>query len=340
MSDLKMNIGTPAGVRDMLPAEMADITAVLTPLRQVLEEVGFGELHTPALELEAVMALGDVESTEPAFRLLDEQGRTLVLRSDMTIPVARVVATRLRDVPGPFRLYYISHVYRGRPERPGYPREFLQFGAELLGRGGTAGTLELLSAVVRSLAAAGLRRHRIVLGDTTLFPRLLRQFEIAQDTRDALVHELVTRDFAGFKRVLGAACEAGGISGENAELIASAAHLRGTGSIFETLDPRLREVAENLERLYVSAHEEVRQVVMFDFGFVRRLGYYTGEVFEIHHPALGEALGGGGRYDGLLERFGRPMAAIGFGVSVERLREAKRADSDAVLEARTLGETA
>lgn len=321
-------IATPAGVRDMLPQEMAEVADVVRPFRHELESAGFGEMHTPALEFESVMALGDVESTEPAFRLIDEMGRTLVLRSDMTIPVARVVATRLREDDPPFRLYYVSHVYRGQPSRAGHPREFLQIGAELMGRPGTSGTLELLGPLVRSLASIQLERYSILLGDTTLFPRLLEGLAVSEPTRSELLHELVTRDLAGFRRIVETAHEQGVMSESAAALIQEAAHTRGNLSLFKDLDPRLRGVGETLETLLRSADEDIRRHVIVDFALVRKLGYYTGEVFEIHHPGIGEPLGGGGRYDGLLARFGRPLAATGFGLTVERLHEALRADDD------------
>lgn len=316
---------TPAGVRDMLPGELREISSLIAPARRELEARDFAEIHTPALEYESVMAVGDVESTEPAFRLLDDRGRKLLLRSDMTIPTARLVATRLKDERPPFRLYYVSHIYRGAVTS-GHAREFLQLGAELIGRSGLAATLELLEGLVAMLDAVGLADYTVVLGDASLFPRLMRTLEIPDGARGALMHELVTRDFVGLRRQLGA-LKAGNLVGDKTlEALERVAQIRGAGDVFDGLDEVAVDAAETLGRIRVEASDQVRAHLAFDFGMSRPLGYYSGEIFEIHHSALGQPIGGGGRYDELLARFGRPLEAIGFGLSVEALHAAKLAE--------------
>lgn len=319
-------IGTPTGLRDMLPSEMGELMALVTPMRAHLERSGYGEVHTPVLEFESTILRGGGESTEPTFRLFDERGRTLVLRSDLTIPIARVVATRLRDEPPPFRLYYISHVYRGRVDWAGEPREVLQLGGELVGPAGVVGTVELLDAALGALAAAGLRRHTIVMGDAGLFGRLLDGLGVGEADATALSHELATRDLVGFGRLLGEAVAAGRIAPDDAELIRRASRLRGDGRVFGDLETPVRRAARGLEELWRSAPDALRQRLVFDFGLVRSLDYYTAEIFEIHHPALGSPLGGGGRYDELLGRLGRRLPGTGFAVTVEQLHRAVRAD--------------
>src|ERR671924_1378680 len=134
---------------------MREVRAITEALRGVFEAEGYGEVYTPALEYESVLARGDMAAARPTYRLFDEHGDQLALRSDMTVPIARVAATRYAGEEPPLRFCYFAHAYRGvRPQR-GQPREFLQAGIELVGAPAPDGTVEALSVLCRALDAVG-----------------------------------------------------------------------------------------------------------------------------------------------------------------------------------------
>ena len=163
----------PSGTRDVLPDEMRELRAITEKVRAVFDARGYGEVATPALEYESTLARGDAAAAEPAYRLFDEQGNVLVLRSDMTIPIARVVATRYASSAPPLRFCYFAHAYRSvRPSR-GQAREMLQAGIELVGAPGPEGTVEALELLCEVLDAVGLDGYRVGLGDASLYPALL-----------------------------------------------------------------------------------------------------------------------------------------------------------------------
>src|SRR5215211_769793 len=150
----------PPGTRDVLPEEMRELRAIGGRLRAAFEKAGYGEVHTPALEYEDVLRRAGAR-----YRTFDEQGAVLALRSDMTIPIARVVATRYADAAPPLRLSYLSHAWRATERGVGEPREFLQAGIELIGVPGAEGEAEVVALTLAALDAAGLRRHRVGVGD-------------------------------------------------------------------------------------------------------------------------------------------------------------------------------
>src|SRR5664280_1069134 len=132
----------PSGTRDVLPDEMRELRAVTDRIRSVFESAGYGEVATPALEYEGTFARSDMAGSRPAYRVFDEQGNVLILRPDMTVPIARLVATRYANAEPPLRFCYFAHAYRVvRPQR-GQSREFLQAGVELIGSPGPEGTAE------------------------------------------------------------------------------------------------------------------------------------------------------------------------------------------------------
>src|SRR5580700_316586 len=185
----------PSGTRDVLPDETREVRAITDILRGVFELHGYGEVYTPALEYETVLARADMAEAKPAYRVFDESGQVLVLRSDMTVPIARVVATRYASSEPPLRFCYFAHCYRGvRPQR-GQPRELLQAGIELIGSPAPEGTAEVLSVLCGSLDTVGLEGYRIGLGDASLYPALMATLDVPEDGRALLLEALARRDF-------------------------------------------------------------------------------------------------------------------------------------------------
>ncbi len=305
----------PSGTRDVLPDEMRELRAISERVRAVFDEAGYGEVYTPALEYESEIERADLAGARPAYRLFDEHGNVLVLRSDMTVPIARVVATRYAHSEPPMRFSYLAHAYRGvRPQR-GQAREFLQAGIELIGSPAPEGTAEALGILCRALDAAGLRDYRVGLGDASLYGRLLDAFAVAAEARERILHELVTRDFVGLEREVAAA----GLGDEEAALLLRVPQMRGGTDVLEASDGPVADALAGMRAVRELLDPAASERVIFDLGLVRDLGYYTGAVFEVYDPALGVPVGGGGRYDELLGRFGRPLPAVGFALDVERL---------------------
>jgi ATP phosphoribosyltransferase regulatory subunit len=305
----------PSGTRDVLPEETREVRAITDALRRVFERHGYGEIYTPALEYESVLARADMAAAQPAYRVFDESGAVLALRSDMTVPIARVVATRYASSEPPMRFCYFAHCYRGvRPQR-GQPRELLQAGIELIGSAAPEGTAESLTVLCHSLDAVGLKDYRVGLGDASIFPALMASLQVPDEARKGLLGALVLRDFVGLEQSLAAA----GISGEASELLLEVPQRRGGPDVLAEMPVPAHEAVTGLRRVHELLEPAVAERVIFDLGLVRNIGYYTGAVFEVYDPALGAPIGGGGRYDDLLGRFGRSLPAVGFALGVDRL---------------------
>src|SRR2546423_14077192 len=169
---------------------MHELRALTDRVRGVFENAGYGEVYTPALEYESTFARGDSAANRPSYRVFDEQGNVLVLRSDMTIPIARVIATRYAHAEPPLRVCYFAHAYRGvRPQR-GQSRELLQAGVELIRSPAPEGTAEALTVLCAALDAAGLETYRVGLGDPSLYPALLDALGVPLTARERILAEL------------------------------------------------------------------------------------------------------------------------------------------------------
>jgi len=312
----------PPGTRDILPDEMRELRRLHLALIEVFESRGYGEVATPAIEYDDVLARGDGRTADSAYRFFDESGELLALRSDMTVPIARLVASRFVDAETPLRFCYLANAYRAvRPQR-GQMREFAQAGVELIGAPAPAGTVEVIEVLEAALDAAGLDRAVIGLGD--LFRQLLTEFGLEGEVRDAILSRLATHDLVGLEAELSQA----GIDDEHVATCVALSQLRGGrevleearklgGAAVERATERIGETFEALEAKGAASRVQV------DLGLLRDLGYYSGAILEVYDPALGHVLGGGGRYDDLLRRFGVDLPAAGFALYLERVHVAK-----------------
>src|SRR4051794_9545927 len=308
-----MTFPIPPGTRDVLPDEMRELRALTDGLRSAFEERGYGEVRTPTVEYEDVLRQGDGSAAGTGWRLFDAQGNLLVLRSDMTIPIARLVGTRFADHDGPLRLCYSGQAYRSVSRGSGQLTEFLQVGAELIGVPGVEGDAEIVGAVLAALSACGLRRHSVGIGDGALYGALLRALEVDEQLAAELMASLMRRDLAGLEaRVRGAGLP---------DALYQVPSLRGGPDVLDRAEEAMGEVAATalleLRGLHAAlAGQGFAERLIVDLGLVHELGYYTGAVFEGYDPAGGFALGGGGRYDQPVGGFGKPRPAGGLGLGV------------------------
>ncbi len=315
----------PPGTRDILPDEMRELRRLSFALIETFERFGYGEVATPTIEYEEVLARGEAERGAPvAYRFFDESGELLALRSDMTIPIARLVANRYTAVEPPYRLCYLARTYRAvRPQR-GQMREFTQAGVELVGEPAPGGTAEVVEVLAAALDSAGLTRAVIGLGDADLYRQLLDELGVAETPRDTLLDCLARHDHVGLEAEL-ARLE---LAAERRETLIRLPLLRGGPEVLDEArrlggEATARATARLAKTFEALREHGVADRVSLDLGLLRDLGYYTGAILEVYDPALGHVLGGGGRYDELMGRFGRPLPAAGFALHLERLHVAQ-----------------
>lgn len=315
----------PPGTRDILPDEMRELRALQATLIAVFERFGYGQVATPTLEYDEVLQRGEGRSGVGAYRFFDERGELLALRSDMTIPIARLVASRFADSEPPHRFCYVGNAYRVvRPQRA-QVRQFLHAGIELLGSPAPEGTAEVLEVLSASLDAVGLNRAVLGLGDADLYRQLLTELGVQGEHRGRILDRLAEHNLVGLEMAVD---EVEGLNAHGRETLLRLPGLRGGAEVLDEArelgGAAVERAAQRLQQTYdLLVKRGVAGRVQLDLGLLRDLGYYTGAIVEIYDPALGHILGGGGRYDDLVGRFGTPMPAAGFGLYLERVHVAQ-----------------
>lgn len=312
----------PTGAKDVLPVEAAELRAIEHRWRAHVSLAGYREVRTPVLEFAEVVDRAQAGASGDAYRLFDENGRVLVLRPDITIPVARLVATRMADHPGPVRVSYIARAFR--PARPGRPRasEVLQAGIELVGAAHPGADAEVISLLVGSLRAAGVAEPRVSLGDVSLTRAVMDGVGVDENTRGLLGQALAARDLVTWRDRARAALPAG----PGADLLAELPALRGGADILTRVRdavPSASAACDSLaETMAVAGRHGVGRELRIDLGVLRDWSYYSGVVLEAYGPGASEPLAVGGRYDALGARFGAPRPAIGFALSLDQIHRA------------------
>ncbi len=314
----------PPGTRDILPDEMSELRALVAALCEVFQRYGYGEVSTPTLEYADVLAHGDERGAPAAYRFFDERGELLAMRTDMTIPIARLVANRFAASDPPFRLFYVGNAYRAvRPQR-GQMREFMQAGLELIGGDTREGTAEVIEILSEALDAAGLTRAVIGLGDAELYRQLLDELGVAGEVRERITGRLAAHDLVGLEALV----DQLKLGSRERETLLRLPNLRGGPEVLAAAHELGGDAVERASARLASTLEAlqgrgVADRVSLDLGLLRDLGYYTGAIVDVYDPAVGHVLGGGGRYDELMGQFGRPLPAAGFALHVERLHIAQ-----------------
>ncbi len=318
--DIPRKFTTTPGTRDVLPPESTRLWDVQARVLRRFRAFGFREVVTPALEYSEVIE--EPRLRDASFKLFDPDNQMVILRPEVTTPIARLVAQRLRNSPPPHKLSYSLPVYRRTGVGHGQAAEFHQAGVEAVGSKSPAedaGTIALLVDTFESLGLRASEDFMVVLGQSAFYEGYLGS--AAPEAVPDLLSALAAKDLVRVDEL------ADGLTGEVAEAAREIPRIVGPAKDSSVLARAERyavgEAATALANLReILAHLDAYgclDAVILDLGLIGRHNYYTGAVYEAYSPNLGFTIANGGRYDNLLDRFGESMPATGFAISLERL---------------------
>ena len=312
------------GFRDLLPAEAEVLREAQESLLEEMRRWGYRHVITPLVESMDVLEMGlGVDQRRRLFKFTDARGDIVALVGERTVPVARLVAGKLRAASLPLRLCYAGPVLSTDEGRFQQRRETYQVGAELVGAPGPVADAEVIALAARCLEATGIRRYQIDVGHAEFFHGIMDAVRLPDEVKSEVRGVLAARDFVALEALL----EDTPLKSAEHELLLKFPALRGGPEILEAAgalvrnrrsEQALAELAQLRELLL--AHG-IGDVVNLDLGAIRDFDYYTGIIFEGYGPDFGRPVAQGGRYDSLLSRFGRPAPATGFMVQLDLVSE-------------------
>jgi len=317
---------TVRGMRDFLPEEAKIMKFIEEKARRIAELYGYREIITPVVEsYELLSAKAGEEVRSRMFVFKDLGGRNVALRPEFTASVARLVATTMRNEPKPFRLFSIGSVYRYDEPQKGRYREFWQSNYELMGSDRPEADVEILMLTNSLMKAVGLKSYAFKIGHVGVLRGIFSQENLEEKTQNAVMQLMDKKQYDDAFRLV----EDAGASKKCISALWKLVELKGS-EVFDVVE-KARKCVEGYEKAVKAAknlHEILRLFsesgskmdVVVDAGFARGLEYYTGMIFEPFVPELNIALGGGGRYDRLIELFGgEPTPAVGVAHGIDRI---------------------
>lgn len=314
----------PSGVRDYLPEAVERLRHIELNVLDCMSRWGYRQIITPTLEYYDTVGATSSTSDGKLFKLLDKRGVTLVLRSDSTAPIARVVASVLKEEQLPLRLAYHANVFRAMEDEAGRDAEFFQTGVELVGDASAEADAEMIALAIASLQAAGVNQFKIAVGHVGflngLFHETLQAHPEAQNT---LKECLLRRDYVGYRKHIRGLP----LTDEAKQKLEDIMRLRGGRDVCTlaqdmSRDPLAIQSLDHLCRIWdVLSDYGVSEHILIDLTMIGDFSYYTGMTFEGYAAELGFPVCSGGRYDNLLQQFGRPAPATGFALKTNRILE-------------------
>ncbi|EGG31549.1 ATP phosphoribosyltransferase regulatory subunit [Paenibacillus sp. HGF5] len=312
----------PAGVRDYLPHAVTKLRRIEREVLACMDRWGYRQIMTPTMEYYDTVGVASSTSDQKLFKLLNKRGTTMVLRSDLTAPIARVMSSLLKDEPLPVRLSYHANVFRAIEEEAGREAEFFQTGVELVGDDTPEADAEVIALAIESLKAAGVEKFKIAMGHMGYLNGLLQEvLPDRTEDQESLKQDLLNRDYVGYRNTIASLS----LTEVQQDQLEGILKLRGGREIAgQALEISSNELArasiEHLSKVWeVLEAYDVSRHVLFDLTMLGDFSYYTGMTFEGYAAELGSPVASGGRYDKLLRQFGRAVPATGFALKTNRI---------------------
>ena len=320
MSLKKLQI--PTGMQDTLPGECEARNRLEAAFRGLFRAYGYREIRTPILEYYDTLSEQPYGyRPEHVWKTFDGAGHILTLRPDSTIPAARIAAGPMKDAAFPLRLCYLQSATTYQVDTLSMLCEQPQAGVELMGEAGSLADAEVIDLALHCLQAAGLRDWQIELGQAGFFTGFLREAGLS-DIQAHEVRQLVERkDSFGIQMYL----QQERVPADVTARLMRLPRLYGDEAVLDeaealTRDPACRAALASLRE--VIGHLRILNpdvAVTIDLGMAQEASYYSGIIFRGHAAGAGQPILSGGRYDGLTERFGRSMPAVGFALMTKLL---------------------
>lgn len=312
----------PLGMRDTLPELYEKKHRVRSSMEDAIKHWGYQFIETPTLEYYETVGAASAILDAQLFKLLDKDGHTLVLRPEMTTPIARVAASRLLQEDLPLRLAYSANVFRTQQREGGRPAEFEQIGVECLNDETVSSDGEVIALLISSLKKAGLQDFQVSVGHIDFAQELFLQILGTDERADSLRRFLYEKNYVGYREQVNSLS----LSSIDKQRLLQFLNLRGGEEVIgKALDiienGQGKQAILQLKELWEVLNDYgVQDQVKFDFTLVSHMSYYSGILFEVFNGNVGFPIGNGGRYS-LIEKFGKKATATGFAIRLDRLLE-------------------
>ncbi|SHJ55496.1 ATP phosphoribosyltransferase regulatory subunit [Paramaledivibacter caminithermalis] len=315
----------PEGVEDLYCKEYEFKEKIVTVIKNIFKSFGYNQIVTPSFEYyDLYNGIDGVLPRENMLKLIDNSGRILVLRPDATIPVARMAATNYKNNKEMLKLSYVTNIFRANKSGTGDKREFIQGGIEYFGNNKPDCDAEIIAVGIKCLLECGFKDFHVDLGQVEFMKGLIDEANLNKFEKLKLHNLIENKNYGDLKEFL-----------ENTDITSSLKEKfymipKLYGKPKKVLDmarelvinEKMDKALNNLEDVYnILKDYDFDKYILFDLGFTKEQGYYTGIMLKGYVNNFGEVVLSGGRYDNLTKQFGANKPACGFGLNINKIIE-------------------
>lgn len=309
----------PEGTRDLILNECIVKRKLERDIDELFNKWGYKEVITPTVEYyETFNQNSNTLREEDMYKFFDNKGRILVLRPDMTVPIARVVETKLKDTELPIKLRYNSNIFRVHKSLGGKRNEYTDIGIELIGLSEKESDLEILVLALEALKKLGLKDFKLEIGNIGFFNGAFVNTDIDEECKSKIAKFIDEKNLKSLEEYL----EDLDIENEYKAFFNKLPWMFGDKSILEkakelAFNDSIKENLDYLEKIYLDLEKlGYGDNITFDLGMIPRLNYYTGIIFKGYVDGVGTTVLRGGRYDNLIKPYKNYLPAVGFSIDI------------------------
>lgn len=314
----------PEGSRDLIFNECRKKKIIINGLEKTFETFGYDEVITPTVEYYKTFSIDDkCMDEEKIYKFFESSGRILALRPDMTLPIARVVSTKMKEVETPIRLRYTSNIFRVNRKFGGKKNEYTDLGVELIGVPELDGDIEALTMALEGFKKLNISNFKLEIGNIKFFNEIFNKSKIKEDEKEKLAELIEEKSLIELEKFLNSL----EIEESKRKFLKRLPWLFGNEDILNN-DIEFKDDKDVMDAIiYLKKINKIlkelgyEENITFDLGMVPGVNYYTGIIFKGYIDGARAPVLSGGRYDNLIKSFGRDLPAVGFSIDVDLILE-------------------
>ncbi|PAB59707.1 ATP phosphoribosyltransferase regulatory subunit [Anaeromicrobium sediminis] len=315
---------TTDGVRDVLFSEAKEKKRIESTIRNVFKNRSYDEIISPTLEFYNLFNQGAWPINEEVmYKLLDRKGNILVLRPDMTLPIARIISSRMKSIITPTKVFYTCNVYRINESLKGKLNEFTQGGIEIIGSSSIKADVEVIVTSINALKELGFSEFKIEIGHSGFYRAITRKLNLNKEKEKELKELVENKNSLGIKNFLKDIHM--NLGDKHVNLLTKLPNLFGNMDIIDEVESLIedkdgKDALEEIKNIYGLVDSlGLSKYLSIDLGMIQDISYYTGLVLKGYVNNSGEIVLSGGRYDKLFETFGEKIPATGMAINIDSL---------------------
>ncbi|WP_297518850.1 ATP phosphoribosyltransferase regulatory subunit [uncultured Clostridium sp.] len=312
----------PIGMRDIIGEDCLKIEKILDSTNKIFNNFSYEEVITPSIEFyDTFKGISKAINQDEMYKLSDREGKLLSLKVDATLPIARVVSSKLKDKKLPIRIRYSTNVFKVSKKLSGKRNESLEVGIELISDENFHSEVEAILIAIETIKGLEIKNFKIEIGHIGIVKRVIKLLNLDIEKKDEFIELVEEKRLIDLEEFLGELNLEDNLKiflKQFPWMFGDFSNLKNEKKYIK--DIIIQEYVDYIEKLYgVFKELGLDKYLSYDLSVASKIDYYSGVVFKGYLENQGNHVIQGGRYDSLMSLYGRDVSAIGFSLNIDDL---------------------